>query len=280
MTATDGEVQWLNYPASLCARERSVTPRSSVQPSFFDSARWYDRSINWSARLAREVPVLRDVFGPPGERGLIDAGCGPGHQAIALARAGYRVVGADASADMLDVARGDAEHGPPNVSFVQASYDDLPGRLGSGFDGVYCLGNSLAAAASADAVRTALQNFSACLRIGGRLFIQVLNFPPMRAERPCIRGPRVSRVDGQEYISVRVFHFAGALAEITNVTLWHDDTWHQHAATGPLYPVTSQELELWCQEAGLSVNDLWGSYAREPFEPEAATDLLLTATRR
>ena len=61
----------------------------------FTSAEWYDRTINWAARLAREIPVLIEMFGPPGEGGLLDAGCGPGHQARELATRGYRVIAAD-----------------------------------------------------------------------------------------------------------------------------------------------------------------------------------------
>jgi len=262
-----------------------------------DEAEWYDRSINWSARLERELPALIDVFGPPGNGGLVDAGCGTGRQALALAARGYRVVGADLSDEMLQIARRAAaevaesdtcedHRGPdgqarpaPAVRFVAAGFADLHDQLGDGYDGVLCLGNALAAAGSQDAVSAAVRQFGACLRSGGRLFVQVLNFPPMREEHPCVRGPRAVYVDGVEYVSLRTFHFTGDSVEVTNVTLWKDGGWKTHARCGALYPVTPDELAEFCRGAGLLVDQCWGSYAREPFDPRASSDLILVATR-
>lgn len=246
--------------------------------SVFRSAEWYDQSINWEARLGRELPVLMDVFGPPGKGGLIDAGCGTGHQARALAQKGYRVVGADASEEMLDLARRRATAEGLAVDFIEAPYEVMPDKLGGGFDGIYCLGNALAAAGSRDGVAVAIEQFGKCLRPGGRLFVQVLNFPLMREDDPCVRGPRISTVDGQAYISVRQFHFHDERVRVTNITLWHDNGWHQRAHGGWLYPVTLSELTEMCTAAGLAVDKSFGSYARERFDPARSTDLIVTAT--
>ncbi|MDO8630378.1 MAG: class I SAM-dependent methyltransferase, partial [Phycisphaerales bacterium] len=187
----------------MSTKPQSVIPAWSSD----EGARWYDRSIDWSARLSREVPVLCEVFGQPAAGGVLDAGCGSGHQAAALAKRGYRVVGADASEFMLSVARQIASNENANVRWVRAAYTELCQTVGAGFDGVYCLGNSLAAAGSREGVRAAVEQFGKCLRPGGRLFIQVLNFERMRKEIPCVQGPRVAHVEGREYVSVRQFHF-------------------------------------------------------------------------
>ena len=73
--------------------------------SIFESADWYDRGIDWDARLGREIPFLRDVMGPPGQLGLLDAGCGTGRHAVAMAREGYRVVGLDSGQPTTSAAR-------------------------------------------------------------------------------------------------------------------------------------------------------------------------------
>ncbi len=259
-----------------------TTPASTAPPGdeLFRSARWYDLSINWDARLTRELPVLIDVFGPPGSGGLIDAGCGPARQAVALAGRGYRVVGADASPDMLALAREHAARQSTTLRFEQVYYADLHAALGGGFDGVFSQANALAAAGSAQATRQAVQEFAACLRPGGRLFVQVLNFAPMRLERPCVKGPRVATVDGQEYVSFRHFCFHGETVDVTNVTMWHSATgWHQHNQTGTLYPVGLDEVRAWCGEAGLRIDHLWGDYARSPFAVDNSQDLIVVATR-
>lgn len=245
----------------------------------FTSAEWYDRSIDWNARMAREVPVLIDVLGPPGSGGILDAGCGTGHQAAALARQDYRVVGADVSEEMLDVARRNARAIGADVKFVCAPYASFLETLGGGFDGIYCLANSLAAAGTRDAVAQAIQQFAVCLRPGGRLFVQILNFAPMRNEVPCIRGPRVTNVDGCEYVSLRQFHFVENCCQVTNVTVWRQPGWRYHAQSRVLYPVSREELHAWCRESGLRIDAEWGSYVREPFDIHRSADLIVAATR-
>lgn len=239
----------------------------------------YDRSINWAARFNRELPVFCDTFGPPSSGGLVDAGCGPGRHAVALAERGYDVVAVDANAEMLGVAQAAAQ-GKNCVRFIEGRYEDLPELVGTGNDGVYCIGNALAAAgAQRDAVR-AIEQFAACLRPGGRMFVQVLNFTRMRHESPCIIGPRVVTVDGVEYVSVRQFHFDGDGCDVTNVTLWQDDGWKQNAAMGRLYPIEREEFVVACATSGLRVDATWGDYQRSEFDPDTSQDLIVVATRR
>ncbi len=223
--------------------------------------------------------MLLDVFGPPGAVGLIDAGCGTGRQAIALAMRGYRVVGVDAGEEMLELARRLAGEASQTIEFVCTPYEGMHAAIGGGFDGICCLGNALAAAGSGDAVAEALREFALCLRPGGRLFLQILNFAPMRHELPCLRGPRVALVDGREYVSVRHFCFESDHVDVTNVTLWHDGSWRQWARTGRLYPAELGELRTWCQSAGLKIDAEWGGYDRRPLDLEKSSDLLIVATR-
>ena len=251
-----------------------------------ESAEWYDRSINWEARFGRELPVICHALGPPGAGGVVDAGCGTGRHAVALAGRGYSVTGADASEAMIKLARRHADEHGASARFACCRFDELAQRVASGADGVVCIGNSLAAAASEDGVRRAVENFAAVLRPGGRLFVQVLNFPPMRLQVPCVRGPRVTHVDGVEYVSVRLFCFhpdpaAGRLGrvEMTNVTIWHDGAWRQRSHAGILYPLTLEELTERCRAVGMKVVDVFGAYDRSPFDPAGSVDLILIAER-
>jgi 2-polyprenyl-3-methyl-5-hydroxy-6-metoxy-1,4-benzoquinol methylase len=259
----------------MSANPQSVVPAWSSD----EGARWYDRSIDWSARLSREIPVLSEVFGPPTAGGLLDAGCGTGHQASAMARLGYRVVGADASESMLSVGRQIASKENTNVRWVRAAYAELCQTVGAGFDGVYCLGNSLAASGSRAGVRAAVEQFGKCLRPGGKLFIQVLNFERMRNEIPCVQGPRVTNVEGSEYVSVRQFHFVEDWVQVTNITVWSDNGWHQRSHAGRLYPVTPDELRAWCHDAGIRCAHAWGGYAREAFSIDTSIDLIFVGSR-
>jgi len=257
-----------------------MTTPSHSPVTTLTEAEWYDLGIDWEARMRREIPVLMEVFGPPGGGGILDAGCGTGHQAAALSQRGYRVVGADVSEEMLAVARRTAQRVGAAPSFVCTPYAELPAKVGLGFDGVYCLANSLAAAGTREAVEQAIRRFAECLRPGGRLFIQVLNFPPMRKEIPCVKGPRVTVVDGVEYVSVRNFAFGGNDVLVGNITFWKEGTWRCHAQGRRLYPVTLDELRTFCSAADLNIDTTWGSYAKEPFDADRSGDLILVATRR
>jgi len=259
-------------------RPNSPSDRGETVSSSWSQAVWYDRSINWDARFSRELPVLCDVFGPPAGGGLIDAGCGTGRHATALAERGYTVVGADASEEMLALAN-EWSTGRDRLRFAHASYSELSNVVGSGYDGLYCLGNSLAAAGSKEGVIAAVEQFAACLRPGGRLFVQILNFAPMRSESPCVRGPRVTTVDGLEYVSFRQFHFDATGADITNVTFYRDKSWHKRVGGGRLYTIGRDEFVDTCIRAGFTIDELWGDYQRNDFDIEASSDLILVGAR-
>ncbi len=81
--------------------------------------------------------VLDLLAARPGER-VLDLGCGTGHQAAELAAAGVTVVGLDADAAMLEVAR--AEH--PEVAFVEGDAQSidvlrLQAAAGGPYDAVF-----------------------------------------------------------------------------------------------------------------------------------------------
>jgi len=77
----------------------------------------------WRARLL-------DALGAVARGRVLDAGCGTGDVALALAARGAQVVGVDPSREMLRLARAKA----PHIAWVQADALHLPFRPGA-FDG-------------------------------------------------------------------------------------------------------------------------------------------------
>lgn len=85
-------------------RPKSKTPAAPPQRSFYDCPQWYD--IVHAAGTAAEVDHLErinETFGTGGRRWLEPA-CGTGRFLRVLARRGYKVVGYDTSAVMLEYA--------------------------------------------------------------------------------------------------------------------------------------------------------------------------------
>lgn len=93
------------------------------------------------ADLAGEARLL-DAMVPPGSR-ILDAGCGPGRVAGALAARGHQVVGVDVDPELIAAAA--ADHPGPHYVVADLADFDLPG-LGESepFDAVVCAGNVLA----------------------------------------------------------------------------------------------------------------------------------------
>ncbi len=265
-------------PAILTGMSASESTSKKAE-ELFRWGDWYHRSIDWDARLAREIPVLAEALGQPGDGGIIDAGCGPARQACQLAQRGYRVIAADPSEEMLSIGRALAEGLSVSLDFRQATYEQLPGVLDGLVDGIYCIGNSLAASGNKAVARDAIASFGECLRPGGRLFIQIVNFARMKAQAPFVRGPKLLDVDGVEYLFLREFQFHGDLCYVTHFTLFQDDGWKKRVRASVLYPMVQSELASWCEVGGLHVDEWWGDYSQSGFAVDDSEDLILLATK-
>src|SRR5215218_11418972 len=97
-----------------------------ASPRYDGVADWYDQRVAWSTAAA--APVVARLAGR-GSGWCLDVGCGTGVHLAALAEVGWSVVGVDASADQLRVARRRA--GPVVAGLVRADATRLPFPAGS-----------------------------------------------------------------------------------------------------------------------------------------------------
>jgi SAM-dependent methyltransferase len=109
-----------------------------------------------------------------GRKTIVDVGCGTGRHSLALAEAGFEVVGIDASADMIAVARAAA----PGVTFEAADLNSWRPR--SPFDGALCRGvlNEFTEDVERQA---AMDSLCEMLRPGGLLVLGVREIERTRA---------------------------------------------------------------------------------------------------
>jgi len=262
----------------------------------------YDRFMDWSARLAAELPFIERKLRTVGVRRVLDAACGTGMHAIALAQQGYVVVGADLSAGMIERAQANAIAEEVEVRFEVAGFGELartltpalslPGRgsrsdavldLGereSSFDAVLCLGNSLPHLLTPADLAAALADFAACLRPGGLLLIQDRNFDRVLACRQRWMEPQAHRDGEKEWLFLRFYDFEpGGKLTFNLMTLQREGVgaWSQQVTSTRLWPLRQEELVAALVAAGFAEVACWGDMQGAPFDPEASPNLVVAA---
>ncbi len=154
------------------------THYTQVSQAFDQAAQSYDLLYQVNpvmAWLRREsLDVLQATF--PSASQLLEIGCGTGDEALALGRAGHRVVATDISAAMIDTAQAKAELGAGKVTWrvsPAGQLADLVGDYGNGFfDGAYASFGALNCEPDLMQTVTALADL---LRPGAPLVCSVMN---------------------------------------------------------------------------------------------------------
>jgi len=128
---------------------------------------------------ASEVAFPAEVAGVRDGAIVLDAGCGAGRHARALAERGLRVTGIDLSGDLLAAAASKSTHPLASPHYVRADLRALPFAEGS-FDAVLSFFTSFGYFDDADNLRHASE-LRRVLRPGRRLVLDFLHAPRVRA---------------------------------------------------------------------------------------------------
>jgi SAM-dependent methyltransferase len=161
------------------------------------------------ARTAAEAAFVARQCPSPDFATILDAPCGLGRHARALAAAGYRVTGVDRDAALVDEARRDA---PAGATFLVGDLA-LLSRVDGVFDAAICLWHSFGYFDDAGNAAV-LRGFAGKLRPGGRFILDVFH----RGFFARHGGRRVAEIDGRKITEVR-----RVVGEREVVTLTYDD---------------------------------------------------------
>jgi SAM-dependent methyltransferase len=241
----------------------------------------YDRFVNWPSRLEAELPFIQAQLDAAGARSALDAACGTGRHAIALAERGYETAGADISQQMVSRARQNAAAAGVDVRFEAAGFGGLAAAFGRrSFDAVLCLGNSLPHVLSEAELAGALADFAACLRPGGLLLIQNRNFDAVSAGRLRWMEPQAHREGETEWLFLRFYDFDpdGLITfNILNLRREGKNPWQQQVYSTRLRPLLVEEEQDALAAAGFTEIRAYGSLGGEPFERRASGNLVHAA---
>lgn len=242
---------------------------------FYDAlAPEYDRMTGFGARVERETRALAPLVERFGIRSAVDTGCGTGTQTTALARLGVRTLGIDVSGDMLGFARRHVEeedglaHWP---RFVQGDFLSPALRAEAPFDAVFSMGNTMPHVADFEALREVLAYWKWCLREGGVVVLQMLNYARIRST-----GNRViaARRAG-DVTTLRFYDFTEPRWRFNIVTLRGEEGALGHEMrTTELLPIEEGDVRREAARAGFEMVEVYGSVGGEGFT-DSSTDLVV-----
>jgi SAM-dependent methyltransferase len=141
---------------------------------------WYESFAAGEVFSSARAFAVELLGAGPGR--CLDLGCGTGRAIPALVRAGWSVVGTDASGDQLEAAR---EHTSADAELVQADAHDLPFE-----DGVFDAVISILTHTDFDDVTRAFTEANRVLRTGGTLVYLGVH--------PCFGSPFVARAEAEQ----------------------------------------------------------------------------------
>jgi glycine/sarcosine N-methyltransferase len=235
----------------------------------------YDAMTTFEKRFIQEEPFFRLLVQRHRLSSALDAGCGTGFHSILLSRLGVRVTAVDISSRMLiELAQHAASLGL-DIRTMRAQLVDLPGGLNGSFDGIFCMGNTLAHLLTKQELHAALDAFARLLVPGGLLFLQVLNYDRILLTRPEIQS--VKETDRGTF--TRSYDYAGETIHFTirKDPIVQGEEGRVQSVT--LRPVLSAELCELLADSGFDDVHPFGSVAMEEFDPATSRDFVVLARR-
>lgn len=146
----------------------------------FDAA---SAEMAWTDRTVPEVDRVAKILQPRGDERVLDLACGSGRHSLELRRRGHEVVGADISADLIEIARRDAAEAGLEVEFVEADLRELD--FDAEFDLVLNLNDGAIGYLESDEENLrSFEVISRALRPGGRNLVQLPNILYARERLP------------------------------------------------------------------------------------------------
>jgi glycine/sarcosine N-methyltransferase len=233
-------------------------------------ARYYDEVFP-AGKLT--LAFLDEMFKAAGAQNILDLACGTGTYTLDLARLGYRVWGTDLEPGMIAQAREKAKAAGVDACFAVGDMRE-PEELGLTFDGLFCIGNSLAHLLKPADLHQALRSMCSVLAPQGRAVFQIVNF-----DRILMRGDTTLPLIENNHL-----RFTRIYRPISESRLVFDSVLEIQGENGTvdrlensviLRPIREADLEAELQKAGFSTVHTYGDYRKSPYSPEAQATIMV-----
>ena len=251
--------------------------------SFDDISLAYDNTIDWKARLDREMPFLLSLLENRKSPRVLDMACGSGRHSIELASHGFEVIGFDSSESMIKAANLHREEERSTAQFIVAEMEDVADVVGGQFDLVICLGNSLALLNNIESLKKVIESVYGLLREGGSFIAQVLNFEEIHwtgfRTFPTRKG---LLSDGKEITFARLFEhtdypFSSTL--VMSAFREINDTWTSEVFTQKVLNLNYKSMRSILEEVGFSDIRVYSDYEKNPLDQKNSRNMIIQTVK-
>jgi len=191
---------------------------------------------------------------------------GTGTFALETSNTGVRVLGVDLSEEMVEISNKKAKEIGSTASFSLADMRDLS-SINEEFDGVFCLGNTLAHVSGEIELKEVLAQFG---EKGTHLLLQTVNYDRILAkqvqELPIIKTSHLTFYRHYTYRSDGLLDFT--------MKIEFPDTKQVVSGVNLLFPIKCDILKKALLETGWEVSGLWGNFDKEPWTEDSPATVL------
>jgi 2-polyprenyl-3-methyl-5-hydroxy-6-metoxy-1,4-benzoquinol methylase len=208
---------------------------------------------------------------------LLDVGCATGELSFQLSALGYPLAGVDMAADLITLAhekkskRGKAAE----PAFIQGDMRFLSHYFTEkSFQGILCLGNTLAHLASEADICQTLAEMKKLLTKNGKVIIQLVNFDQWQTKTTI----PLPRIENDTLIFERIYMINSAKTKITfQAELTLKSSGQSFRTSTLLWPLFSKAMTNSLQSAGFNTRSLFGNFAFAPYNESSPALIVLAA---
>lgn len=214
---------------------------------------------------------LQDYLKQTALSSVLDIGCGTGTFALEASQTGVRVLGVDLSDEMIQISRKKVQEIGSTATFSLADMRDLS-SINEEFDGVVCLGNTLAHVSGEIELKEVLTQFR---EKGKHLLVQTVNYDRILAQQvkelPIIKTSNLTfyryytyRMDGKVDFTMKI-EFPDTKQIVSGINL--------------LFPIQCNSLKMALQETCWEVSGQWGNYEKATWTEDSPATIIAAKRR-
>lgn len=216
-----------------------------------------------------QLAFLQDYLERESLTSVLDIGCGTGSYAIELNFRGVEVLGLDLSKEMIEISRQKAREKRSSAAFAVEDMRDLSG-IQDQFDGIVCLGNTLAHVFGECELK---QVFSQFREKGRRLLLQIVNYDKILLQN--IQELAVIKTDNLIFHRYYTHRPDRRIDFSMEIELLNSND--RVTAVNLLFPLKYEVLKSALLDTGWEITASWGGFSNEPWTKDSSATIIEAA---